>query len=82
MRDQKANFKVAVTVQMILFCLDRSLQNSDTLLRVLRQADRACGYVFGSGEERNMEKLLSSAIGAELTADRLGTASEEFVDIT
>ena len=34
--------------------------------------DKANGYVYGNAEERNIQRLLSCAVGAEFEHDRVG----------
>lgn len=43
-----------------------------TLLRVSNAVDKANGYVYGANEQRNIQALLSCAIGAETEQDRIG----------
>ena len=38
--------------------------------------DKANGYVFGSGEERNIQRMLSCAVGAEFDHDKFGGARD------
>lgn len=45
--------------------LPLNVKNRRNLLRIQREADKANGYVFGVGEERNVQALLSSAAGVE-----------------
>lgn len=45
---------------------------------ILQAVDKANGYIYGSGEERNMQRLLSCAVGAEWEHERIGAARDEF----
>ncbi|CAI9719593.1 Hypothetical predicted protein [Octopus vulgaris] len=54
-------------------------QNS-SLLRVLQTVDKAVGYMFGDTEERNIQSLLSCAIGAEFEYEKIKDIQERYVD--
>lgn len=45
--------------------LPLSVENRHCLMQVRNAADKANGYVFGAGEERNVEALLACAVGPE-----------------
>ncbi|TGZ57802.1 hypothetical protein CRM22_009857 [Opisthorchis felineus] len=55
------------------------IQNMSHLERVMRYADRANGYVFGPDEQRNLQALMHSASGVELTPDWIGLAQEKYM---
>ena len=38
--------------------------------------DKANGYVYGSNEERNIQRLLSCAVGAEFEHERIGISRD------
>ncbi|CAH1125056.1 unnamed protein product [Ceutorhynchus assimilis] len=45
--------------------------NSDSsILNVKSATDKACGYIYGSGEERSIQALLSCAVGARTETER------------
>ena len=50
------------------------------MMRVMKQADKANGYVFGDEEERNVQSMLSCAIGAEFEYEKVKTVQEKFMD--
>lgn len=50
------------------------------MMRVLQQVDKANGYVFGDTEERNIQTLLSCAVGAEFEYDKIKDIREKFMD--
>ncbi|KAK7068543.1 GPN-loop GTPase 2 [Halocaridina rubra] len=56
-----------------------SIESHSTLLNVMKAVDRANGYVYGSGEQSNIQKLLSCAVGAEWEHERIGAARDEFM---
>ncbi|GAB1600235.1 GPN-loop GTPase 2-like [Argonauta hians] len=53
-------------------------QNS-SMLRVLQAVDKAVGYMFGDTEERNIQSLLSCAIGAEFEYEKIKDIQERYV---
>lgn len=58
------------------------VQDKESMLRVLKVIDRANGYVFGDLEERNMQQMLSCAVGEEFTYEKIQTVQEKYVDKT
>lgn len=46
------------------------------LFVLLQAVDKANGYVYGNAEERNIQRLLSCAVGAEFESDRLSHVKE------
>ncbi|PSN35002.1 GPN-loop GTPase 2 [Blattella germanica] len=59
------------------YCSDSDQQ---CMLRVKNAVDKANGYIFGSGEKRNIQSLLSSAVGAEFEQDRTGFIRDNYSD--
>jgi len=55
--------------------LPLSVSNRKTLLEVRAAADKANGYVYGTGEERTVQAMLSCAVGAT-HKDALMTSEE------
>ncbi|XP_063238282.1 GPN-loop GTPase 2 [Bacillus rossius redtenbacheri] len=49
-----------------------SVRDTDSLLALRSAVDRANGYIYGCGEERNIHALLSCAVGAQYEVDRSG----------
>uniref|UniRef100_A0AAG5D512 GPN-loop GTPase 2 n=1 Tax=Anopheles atroparvus TaxID=41427 RepID=A0AAG5D512_ANOAO len=58
--------------------LDSSRENS--LLRLKNAIDKANGYVFGAGEEKNISTLLACAVGAETESDRMDRDIDPYVN--
>jgi len=52
--------------------LPMTVANRATVLAVIGAADKANGYVYGSNEERNIQRLLACAVGAESESSRVG----------
>ncbi|KAG7161277.1 GPN-loop GTPase 2-like, partial [Homarus americanus] len=57
-----------------------TVESQSTLLTVMKAVDKANGYVYGSGEERNIQRLLSCAVGGEWEHDRIGAARDQFME--
>lgn len=49
------------------------------MLRVIKSVDKANGYVFGDTEERNIQALLSCAVGAEFEDEKISKIREKFI---
>lgn len=60
--------------------LPLSVHDRQLLLRVRGAADRACGYVYGAGEERCVQALLACAVGAECESDRTGAVRDQYTN--
>ncbi|XP_022184721.1 GPN-loop GTPase 2 [Nilaparvata lugens] len=52
--------------------LPLNIKDKKLIIRVKNACDKANGYVYGSGEERNVQALLASAVGAETEQERTG----------
>ena len=50
------------------------------MMRVMQAVDKANGYLFGDLEERNMQSLLSCAVGAEFEYDKIKDVREKYMD--
>jgi len=55
-----------------------NINDKESAMNILRQADKASGYVFGDLEERNLQRLMSSALGADFEYSKIGLAREKF----
>ena len=53
------------------------LQDKECMLRVMKQVDKANGYVFGQVEERDIQSLLSCAVGAEFEYEKIQHIQEK-----
>lgn len=65
-----------------LFCSFCSVfvQDKETMLQVRKAADKASGYVFGEGEDRTLEGLMSCAVGAEFEYEKIKNVREKYMD--
>ena len=50
------------------------------MLRVMQSVDKANGYVFGDLEERNLQSLLSCAVGAEFEYEKIRLVQEKYMN--
>lgn len=50
--------------QITCYCFS-SPQDKDSMIQVLRAVDKANGYCFGDLEERNLQAMMSAAVGAD-----------------
>lgn len=55
---------------LVSFCL-LDCNKDESLLRLKHAIDKANGYVYGAGEEKNVNTLLACAVGAETQTDRM-----------
>ncbi|XP_038047388.1 GPN-loop GTPase 2-like [Patiria miniata] len=56
-----------------------NVQDKESMLDVLKVVDKANGYVFGDLEERNMQALMSCAVGADFEYFKTASAQEKYV---
>uniref|UniRef100_A0A2P2I0L5 GPN-loop GTPase 2 n=2 Tax=Hirondellea gigas TaxID=1518452 RepID=A0A2P2I0L5_9CRUS len=79
---KKLNKAIAdlVTDYALVSLIPVSVQNRPTLLNVMKAVDKANGYVYGTNEERNIQRLLSCAVGAQFDDDRIGAVKDMYQD--
>ncbi|KAK7009701.1 GPN-loop GTPase 2 [Biomphalaria glabrata] len=58
-----------------------SVEDKESMMRVLKSVDKCNGYVFGSVEDRSLEALMSCAVGAEFEYDKIKNVKEKYMDI-
>ena len=46
----------------------------------MRSVDKANGYIFGDSEERNLQNLMSCAVGAEFEYEKIANIREKYMD--
>lgn len=51
------------------------------MLRVVQTVDKSIGYMFGDGEERNIQAMLSCAVGAEFEYEKIQHIQEKYMDV-
>lgn len=70
----------SINLDMNLYYLfSFSFQKNESILRVLQTVDKANGYMFGDTEERNLQSMLSCAIGAEFEYEKIKDIQEKYV---
>ncbi|XP_071955857.1 GPN-loop GTPase 2-like [Antedon mediterranea] len=63
---------------LVSFCT-LNIQNKDSMLNVMKLVDKANGYVFGDLEERNMQALMSCAVGADFEYFKAASVQEKYM---
>lgn len=56
------------------------VQDKESMLRVMQVVDKANGYVFGDLEERNIQQMLSCAVGAQFEYEKIQNVREKYMD--
>lgn len=56
-----------------------NIQDKESALNILRTVDKANGYIYGTSEEKNVQKLLSTAVGADFEYFKTATVRENYV---
>ncbi|KAK9876858.1 hypothetical protein WA026_015091 [Henosepilachna vigintioctopunctata] len=65
---------VGIVQDYSLVCfLPLNVYSEKSLMNLKGAIDRANGYIYGSGEERNIQSLLSCAVGARTESERYDT---------
>ncbi|XP_033750685.1 GPN-loop GTPase 2-like [Pecten maximus] len=59
-----------------------NVQEKESMLRVMKVVDKANGYLFGDLEERNLQSLMSCAIGAEFEYEKIKDVREKYMDMS
>uniref|UniRef100_H2ZDU9 GPN-loop GTPase 2 n=1 Tax=Ciona savignyi TaxID=51511 RepID=H2ZDU9_CIOSA len=55
------------------------VQDKESMLNLLKEIDKANGCCFGTVEERNIQKLLSTAVGADFQFYKSGAGHEKYM---
>uniref|UniRef100_A0A8C8DBC5 Uncharacterized protein n=1 Tax=Oryzias sinensis TaxID=183150 RepID=A0A8C8DBC5_9TELE len=56
------------------------LEDKESMIRVLRAVDKANGYCFGDLEERNLQAMMSAAVGADFHFNFTLGVQERYVE--
>ncbi|XP_072036008.1 GPN-loop GTPase 2-like [Amphiura filiformis] len=59
-----------------------NIQDKESILGVMKLVDKANGYVFGDLEDRNMNALMSCAVGADFEYFKAASVQEKYMDKT
>ncbi|KAG7242221.1 hypothetical protein INR49_024267 [Caranx melampygus] len=57
-----------------------NVQDKESMIQVLRAVDKANGYCFGDLEERNLQAMMSAAVGADFQFDSTLGVQERYVE--
>lgn len=57
-----------------------NVQDKESMMQVLRTVDKANGYCFGDLEERNLQAMMSAAVGADFQFNSALGIEERYVD--
>lgn len=55
------------------------VEDKESMLSVIRQVDKANGYCYGTNEERNIQSMLSAAVGADFEFFKSATVQEKYM---
>ncbi|OWF53989.1 GPN-loop GTPase 2-like [Mizuhopecten yessoensis] len=58
------------------------VQEKESMLRVMKVVDKANGYLFGDLEERDLQSLMSCAVGAEFEYEKIKDVREKYMDVS
>ncbi|XP_012694176.1 GPN-loop GTPase 2 [Clupea harengus] len=78
----RLNEKLAEVIQdygLVSF-VPLNVQDRESMVQVLRTVDKANGYCFGDLEERNLQAMMSTAVGADFQFDAAVGVQDRYVD--
>lgn len=78
----KLNEKLAGVIQdygLVSF-VPLNVQDRESMTQVLRTVDKANGYCFGNLEERNLQAMMSAAVGADFQFTSTLGVQERYVE--
>ncbi|KAG7469145.1 hypothetical protein MATL_G00125770 [Megalops atlanticus] len=78
----RLNEKLAEVIQdySLVSFVPLNVQDKESMMHVMRAVDKANGYCFGDLEERNMQAMMSAAVGADFHFDSTLGVQEKYVD--
>ncbi|KAL2084982.1 hypothetical protein ACEWY4_020500 [Coilia grayii] len=76
------NEKLAEVIQdySLVSFVPLNVQDRESMVQVLRTVDKANGYCFGDLEERNLQAMMSAAVGADFQFDATLGVQERYVE--
>ncbi|KAI7806147.1 GPN-loop GTPase 2 isoform X2 [Triplophysa rosa] len=76
------NKKLAEVIQdySLVSFVPLDVQDKESMMQVLRTVDKANGYCFGDLEERNLQAMMSAAVGADFKFSTALGVQERYVD--
>ncbi|KAJ8290181.1 hypothetical protein GJAV_G00009660 [Gymnothorax javanicus] len=78
---RRLNEKLAEVIQdySLVSFVPLNVQDKESMMQVMRVVDKANGYCFGDLEERNIQAMMSAAIGADFHFDTTLGVQERYV---
>ncbi|XP_055067865.2 GPN-loop GTPase 2 [Misgurnus anguillicaudatus] len=78
------NKKLAEVIQdySLVSFVPLNVQDKESMMQVLRTVDKANGYCFGDLEERNLQAMMSAAVGADFQFSTTLGVQERYVEGT
>uniref|UniRef100_A0A1A8I8Z5 GPN-loop GTPase 2 n=1 Tax=Nothobranchius kuhntae TaxID=321403 RepID=A0A1A8I8Z5_NOTKU len=79
---RRLNEKLAEVIQdySLVSFVPLSVQDKESMIQVLRAVDKANGYCFGDLEERNLQAMMSAAVGADFQFSSTLGVQEKYVE--
>uniref|UniRef100_A0A8C6LDY2 GPN-loop GTPase 2 n=1 Tax=Nothobranchius furzeri TaxID=105023 RepID=A0A8C6LDY2_NOTFU len=79
---RRLNEKLAEVIQdySLVSFVPLSVQDKESMIQVLRAVDKANGYCFGDLEERNLQAMMSAAVGADFQFSSALGVQEKYVE--
>ncbi|XP_072317298.1 GPN-loop GTPase 2 [Eucyclogobius newberryi] len=79
---RRLNEKLAEVIQdySLVSFVPLNVQDKESMIHVLRAVDKANGYCFGDLEERNLQAMMSAAVGADFQFDSTLGVQERYVE--
>jgi len=81
MKYKKLNQRLSEVIEdySLVSFVPLNVQDKESMVNVLKEVDKANGYCFGTKEERNIQRMLSSAVGAEFDFFKSATVHEKYM---
>ncbi|XP_050986433.1 GPN-loop GTPase 2 [Labeo rohita] len=78
------NVKLAEVIQdySLVSFVPLNVQDKESMTQVLRTVDKANGYCFGDLEERNLQAMMSAAVGADFQFSTTLSVQEKYMEAT
>ncbi|KAM4581576.1 GPN-loop GTPase 2 [Odontesthes bonariensis] len=78
----RLNEKLAEVIQdySLVSFVPLNVQDKESMIQVLRTVDKANGYCFGDLEERNLQAMMSAAVGADFQFNSTLGVQERYVE--
>uniref|UniRef100_A0A1A7WJL9 GPN-loop GTPase 2 n=1 Tax=Iconisemion striatum TaxID=60296 RepID=A0A1A7WJL9_9TELE len=78
----RLNEKLAEVIQdySLVSFVPLNVQDKESMIQVLRVVDKANGYCFGDVEERNLQAMMSAAVGADFQFSSTLGVQEKYVE--